>query len=172
MNTGNNAASSVLLNPFDLRGLPLKNRVAMSPLTRSRAGKERLANSLMAEYYAQRASAGLIITEATVISKQGIGWLNSPGIYTDEQAAAWRQVVDAVHAEKPRSFSSSGTADGLPTPAFTRRRDCRSPLRPSGSKGTTYTPPWASCPMKRRVPWKRRKFRSLWRTTVAPPNGR
>ena len=53
----------------------------------------------MAEYYAQRASAGLIITEATVVSKQGIGWLNSPGIYTDEQAEAWKQVVDAVHAK-------------------------------------------------------------------------
>ena len=59
----------------------------------------RLPNALMAEYYAQRASAGLIITEATVVSKQGIGWLNSPGIYTDEQAEAWKQVVDAVHAQ-------------------------------------------------------------------------
>jgi len=71
----------------------------MSPLTRSRAGEERLPNSLMAEYYAQRASAGLIITEATVVSKQGIGWLNSPGIYSREQAEAWKQVVDAVHAK-------------------------------------------------------------------------
>jgi N-ethylmaleimide reductase len=104
MKTGNNAASSALLNPFDLRGLPLKNRVAMSPLTRSRAGKERLANSLMAEYYAQRASAGLIITEATVISKQGIGWLNSPGIYSDEQAAAWQQVVNAVQSRGASIF--------------------------------------------------------------------
>jgi N-ethylmaleimide reductase len=53
---------------------------------------------MMAEYYAQRASAGLIITEATVVSKQGIGWLNSPGIYSDEQATAWRQVVNAVQS--------------------------------------------------------------------------
>lgn len=89
---------SALLTPFDLRGLPLKNRVAMSPLTRSRAGAERLANPLMAEYYAQRASVGLIITEATVVSRQGIGWANSPGIYTDAQAEAWRLVVDEVHA--------------------------------------------------------------------------
>jgi len=88
-----------LLSPLDMRGLLLKNRVVMSPLTRSRAGKERLPNALMAEYYAQRASAGLIITEATVISRQGIGWLNSPGIYTDEQAVAWKLVVDRVHAE-------------------------------------------------------------------------
>jgi N-ethylmaleimide reductase len=93
----NDAASSVLLSPFDMRGLLLKNRVAMSPLTRSRAGQERLANALMAEYYDQRASSALIISEATVISNQAIGWLNSPGIYSDEQAESWRQVVKAVH---------------------------------------------------------------------------
>jgi len=88
-----------LLSPLNLGELVLKNRVVMSPMTRSRAGKERLPNALMGEYYAQRASAGLIITEATVISKQAIGWLNSPGIYTDEQAEAWARVVEAVHAE-------------------------------------------------------------------------
>jgi len=71
----------------------------MAPMTRSRAGKERLPNSLIAEYYTQWASAGLIITEATVISPQGIGWLNSPGIYSNEQAEAWRLVVDVVHAK-------------------------------------------------------------------------
>ncbi len=97
--TNANAISNVLLTPFDLHGLQLKSRVAMSPLTRSRAGEERIPNPLMAEYYSQRASAGLIITEATVVSKQGIGWLNSPGIYTNEQAEAWKTVVDAVHAE-------------------------------------------------------------------------
>ena len=87
-----------LFSPFDLHGLSLKNRVVMAPMTRSRAGKERLPNAVMAEYYAQRASAGLIVTEATVISTQGIGWLNSPGIYRDEQAEAWKMVVGAVHA--------------------------------------------------------------------------
>ena len=95
---------SVLLSPFDLRGLLLKNRVVLAPLTRSRAGEMRLPNALMAEYYVQRAAAGLIITEATVVSKQGIGWLNSPGIYTDEQAEAWKKVVDAVHARSTPIF--------------------------------------------------------------------
>lgn len=94
----------VLLSPFNLQGLLLKNRVVMAPLTRSRAGEKRLPNALMAEYYCQRAAAGLIITEATVISKQGIGWLNSPGIYNDEQAKAWSQVVDAVHAKGTPMF--------------------------------------------------------------------
>ncbi|MBO1347315.1 MAG: alkene reductase [Hormoscilla sp. GUM202] len=88
-----------LLSPFDLRGLPLKNRVVMAPMTRGRAGVERMPNALMAEYYAQRAAAGLMITEATVISQQANGWQNSPGIYSDEQGEAWKQVVDAVHAK-------------------------------------------------------------------------
>lgn len=91
MNTG------TLLSPHDLGELTLRNRVVMAPLTRSRAGEERMPNSLMAEYYAQRASAGLIITEATVISRQANGWLHTPGIYTEEQGQAWRQIVEAVH---------------------------------------------------------------------------
>ncbi|BAZ24910.1 NADH:flavin oxidoreductase/NADH oxidase [Kalymmatonema gypsitolerans NIES-4073] len=91
--------SKALLSPFDLGGLILKNRVVMAPLTRARAGKERMPNALMAEYYAQRATVGLMIAEATVISKQANGWVNSPGIYSDEQAQAWKQVVDAVHSK-------------------------------------------------------------------------
>jgi len=90
--------TGALFRSFDLRGLPLRNRIVMSPLTRSRAGEQRMPNVLMAEYYAQRATAGLIVTEATVISNQGIGWRNSPGIYSDEQAEAWKIVVDAVHS--------------------------------------------------------------------------
>lgn len=71
----------------------------LAPMTRARAGAKRLANPLMAQYYAQRAGAGLLITEATTVSAQGNGWVNSPGIYTDEQGGAWRQIVDAVHAK-------------------------------------------------------------------------
>lgn len=94
----------ILLSPFDLSGLLFKNRVVMAPMTRSRAGNERMPNSLMAEYYAQRASAGLIITEGAVISKQAIGWLNTPGIYSDHQTQAWKQIVDAVHAKGSKIF--------------------------------------------------------------------
>lgn len=92
-------SSPQLLSTINMGSLSLKNRVVMSPLTRSRAGEERMPNQLMAEYYQQRASAGLIITEATVISKQGIGWRNSPGIYSEKQAEAWQQIVDAVHSK-------------------------------------------------------------------------
>lgn len=87
-----------LLSTFDLHGLILRNRVVMAPLTRARAGRERVPNALMTEYYTQRASAGLIITEATVISEQGVGWVDSPGIYNDAQESGWRTVVAALHA--------------------------------------------------------------------------
>lgn len=89
--------SPILLSSFQLGDLLLKNRVIMAPMTRARAGEERMPNALMAEYYAQRASAGLIISEATVISQQANGWQQTPGIYSDEQTEAWKQVVDAVH---------------------------------------------------------------------------
>ncbi|MGF1498366.1 MAG: alkene reductase [Elainellaceae cyanobacterium] len=96
--------SPALLSSVQLGDLSLRNRVVMAPLTRARAGGDRIPNALMADYYSQRASAGLIITEATVISQQGIGWLNSPGIYTDEQADAWSQVTDAVHQQGGKIF--------------------------------------------------------------------
>ena len=87
-----------LLDPVHLGALSLPNRVVMAPMTRSRAGEKRIPNRLMGRYYARRASAGLIVTEATVISREGIGWRRSPGIFTDEQAHAWReQVVEPVH---------------------------------------------------------------------------
>ncbi len=88
-----------LLSPYDLRGLPLRNRVVMAPLTRARAGSARLPNDLMAEYYTQRASAGLIISEATSISEQGLGWVDSPGIYSDAQVAGWQKTTAALHAK-------------------------------------------------------------------------
>ena len=93
-----------LLSPFDLQGLPLQNRVVMAPLTRGRAGSERIPNDLMREYYMQRASAGLIIAEATTISEQGIGWVDSPGIYNDAQVAGWKKITDALHAKGSSIF--------------------------------------------------------------------
>src|ERR1017187_6643795 len=89
--------NSVLFQPFNLHDLTLPNRVVLAPMTRSRAGTARLPNKLMAEYYAQRSSAGLLITEATTISEEANGWNESPGIYTDEMTQGWKQVVQAVH---------------------------------------------------------------------------
>ena len=93
-----------LLQPFQLRDLALPNRIVMAPLTRGRAGQGRVPNALMAEYYVQRASAGLIISEATTISEQANGWLESPGIYTAAMEAGWKQITAAVHAAGGRMF--------------------------------------------------------------------
>ena len=93
-----------LFSAFDLHGLTLPNRVVMAPMTRARAGTSRVPNALMAEYYSQRVSAGLIITEATTVSKQANGWNESPGIYTDAMADGWKSLVTAVHAHGGRIF--------------------------------------------------------------------
>jgi len=90
--------TSILFEPLSIGNLHLKNRIALAPMTRGRAGTERVPNDLMAEYYYQRSSAGLLITEATVISKQGIGWIDSPGIFTEEMVAGWRKVTNRVKA--------------------------------------------------------------------------
>ena len=87
-----------LFSPVGLGALALANRIVMAPLTRSRMGDDGVPHALHAEYYAQRASAGLIISEATNISPQGRGYALTPGIWSDEQVAGWKLVTDAVHA--------------------------------------------------------------------------
>lgn len=91
-------ASADLFQPVAMGSLQLSNRIVMAPLTRSRAGKGDVPGDLQATYYGQRASAGLIVTEATQISPQGKGYAFTPGIYTEEQVAGWRKTTDAVHA--------------------------------------------------------------------------
>lgn len=94
-----------LLEAYTLGDLVLSNRIVMAPLTRSRADNpEKKANAMMAEYYRQRAKAGLIISEGSQISKQGVGYVNTPGIYSREQVDAWKQVTEAVHEEGGRIF--------------------------------------------------------------------
>lgn len=102
--TATSSPAQHLLSPFDLHGLPLRNRVVMAPLTRARAGRERVPNDLMLEYYTQRASAGLIIAEATTISEQGFGWVDSPGIYNDAQVAGWKKITTALRARRTPFF--------------------------------------------------------------------
>jgi N-ethylmaleimide reductase len=93
-----------LLTPLQMGDMTLSNRVVLAPMTRSRAGKVRKANALMADYYAQRSSAGLLITEATTISAQANGWNESPGIYTPGMRDAWKQVTAAVHEKGAHIF--------------------------------------------------------------------
>ena len=85
--------------PIQFGELKLKNRVVMAPLTRSRATADRVPTAMMAEYYAQRASAGLIISEATVISEEANGYEKTPGLFTDEQVEGWKLVTNAVHGK-------------------------------------------------------------------------
>ncbi|WP_045770490.1 alkene reductase [Xanthomonas albilineans] len=90
--------ASPLFTPVRLGAIALANRIVMAPLTRNRAeGEDRLPSALAAEYYGQRASAGLIVAEATQISPMGQGYKDTPGIYSDAQVAAWKPITDAVH---------------------------------------------------------------------------
>ncbi len=88
---------AALFDPLKLGSLELPNRFVMAPLTRARAGREGVPNELMAAYYAQRGSAGLIISEATGISREGLGWPNAPGLWNETQVDGWKLVTDAVH---------------------------------------------------------------------------
>ena len=133
-------SAQILFRPMRLGAIELGNRIIMAPMTRMRAGPGHAPTALNSEYYAQRASAGLIITEGTAVSPQGQGYPNAPGIYTADQLAGWRSVADAVHARggkivmqiahNGRNSHSSLLPDGMlpvapsaiPTdiPAFTR----------------------------------------------------
>jgi len=93
-----------ILSPFKLGPLMLPNRVVMAPMTRNRAGPGSAPGPLNATYYAQRASAGLIVTEATQVSPQGVGYPGTPGIHSATQVAGWKGVTDAVHAAGGRIF--------------------------------------------------------------------
>ena len=93
-----------IFSPLRLGPLQLPNRVVMAPMTRNRAGRGNAPGPLNATYYAQRASAGLIISEATQISPQGLGYPGTPGIHSSEQVAGWKGVTDAVHAAGGRIF--------------------------------------------------------------------
>jgi len=86
-----------LFDSLQLGAISMPNRFVMAPLTRARAGFEGVPNALMAAYYSQRASAGLIISEATGISREGLGWPNAPGLWNDDQVKGWKQVTKAVH---------------------------------------------------------------------------
>ena len=88
---------SSLFDPLPLGSIELPNRIVMAPLTRARSNREAVPNLLMAEYYEQRSSAGLIISEATGISREGLGWPNAPGLWNSAQVEGWKLVTSAVH---------------------------------------------------------------------------
>lgn len=132
-----------LFDPIQLGAIRLPNRILMAPMTRGRATKEAVPTELMTRYYTQRASAGLIITEATGISREGLGWPFAPGLWTDEQVEHWKPVTGSVHAAGGRIMvqmwhmgrqvhssvsggqpvSSSATATGGQTHTFEGKQD-------------------------------------------------
>lgn len=127
-----------LLSPITIGNYNLKNRIFMAPMTRCRCVVDNVPNEMMARYYAQRASAGLIITEATQISTRGIGYPYTPGIHTPAQVEGWKQVTQAVHESGGRIFLQLWHVGRISHPAY---HNGELPLAPSAIKpaGSIYT---------------------------------
>lgn len=119
---------SPLFEPLKLGALDLPNRIVMAPLTRKRAGSERVPNAMMAQYYRQRAGAGLILSEATSVSPQGVGYWGTPGIWNDAQAEGWKLVTRAVHEAGGRIFLQLWHVGRISDPELL---DGRLPVAPS-----------------------------------------
>lgn len=128
-----------LFTPVRVGALELPTRLVMAPMTRSRAGADGTPTPLMATYYGQRASAGLIIAEATQISPTGQGYPNTPGIYSAAQAAGWRVVTEAVHAQGGRIFGQLWHVGRISHPMF--QPGGALPIAPSAiaARGELYT---------------------------------
>lgn len=107
-----------LFDPVKIGSLELPNRIIMAPLTRSRSGAQRIPNKLMAEYYTQRASAGLILTEATSVTPMGVGYADTPGIWSDEQVEGWKLTTSAVHKAGGRIFLQLWHVGRISDPIF------------------------------------------------------
>jgi N-ethylmaleimide reductase len=122
-------STQTLFAPVRFGAVAAPNRIVMAPMTRMRAGPGRVPTPLMAEYYAQRAGAGLIVTEATAVSQQGTGCPHTPGIYTDEHVAGWRVVVDGVHQAGGRIFLQLWHMGRVSHPSF--QSDGGLPVAPS-----------------------------------------
>ncbi|MES2821323.1 MAG: alkene reductase [Pseudomonadota bacterium] len=119
---------TTLFDPITIGALELPNRIIMAPLTRCRADTGRVPNALMAEYYVQRASAGLIISEATSVTPMGVGYPDTPGIWSAEQVRGWRNVTRAVHAAGGRIVLQLWHVGRISDPSFL---DGQAPIAPS-----------------------------------------
>ena len=130
---------TTLFDPLKVGRMQLDNRIIMAPMTRSRANDEGIQPSYAAEYYRQRASAGLIITEATNISPMAKGYIRTPGIYTDTQIESWRPVAEAVHNRGGRVFMQLFHTGRIALPDFLPNNT--EPVAPSAvrAKGQNYT---------------------------------
>jgi N-ethylmaleimide reductase len=130
-------ADAALLGRVSLGRFELSNRLVMAPLTRSRANADGTANALMAEYYAQRASAGLIVGESAYVNAQGKSAINTPGLHTQAHVASWRLVTEAVHAQGGRIFAQLVHAGRVSHPDL--QPDGGVPVAPSPVAAQTHT---------------------------------
>lgn len=135
----NYPTSDKLFQPIVMGQVPLKNRIVMAPMTRARAGDDGVPKAMHAEYYAQRASAGLLITEGVNISPQGRGYIGTPGIWNEKQVQGWTAVTKAVHAKGGRIFLQLWHVGRLSHVDL--QPGGASPVAPSGIRGggTVYT---------------------------------
>jgi 2,4-dienoyl-CoA reductase-like NADH-dependent reductase (Old Yellow Enzyme family) len=117
-----------LFDPLQVGDITLPNRIVMAPLTRSRAGPNRVPNELMAEYYRQRASAGLIVAEATSVTPMGVGYADTPGIWSEEQVEGWKLTTRAVHQAGGRIFLQLWHVGRISHPSFLNGKQ---PVAPS-----------------------------------------
>jgi N-ethylmaleimide reductase len=151
-----------LLDPIRLGAIEAPNRIFMAPLTRGRSTREHVPTPLMAEYYAQRASAGLIITEATGISREGLGWAYAPGLWTAEQTGGWRPVTEAVHKAGGRIVAQLWHMGRIVHPSFLgSARPVSASASTAPGEARTMT---ASCPMWRRARSASTRSRGCWTT--------
>src|SRR5471032_64782 len=120
-----------LFDPLQIGDITLPNRIIMAPLTRQRAEEIRVPNALMAKYYAERASAGLILSEATSVTPQGVGYAETPGIWSQEQVEGWKLVTQAVHAVGGKIFLQLWHVGRISDPYFL---DGALPVAPSAVK--------------------------------------
>jgi len=133
--------SADLFGPFQLGDLTLANRMVMAPLTRNRADRNGLAQPMMVTYYQQRASSGLIISESTPVSAKGVGYPFTPGMYTEDHAASWRSVTDAVHESGGHIFVQLQHCGRISHPSMQPNNECPvapSAVQPAG-QAVTYT---------------------------------
>ncbi|WP_421852493.1 alkene reductase [Oricola sp.] len=130
---------SDLFSSYQLADIELKNRMVMAPMTRNRATEDGVATAIMAEHYSQRASAGLIISESTPVSVQGLGYPNTPNMFTAEQSAGWLRVVNAVHSKGGRIFAQLQHCGRVSHPSH--QVDGALPVAPSAIRpaGQSYT---------------------------------
>jgi hypothetical protein len=143
---------TTIFDPIKLGDLELSNRIIMAPLTRCRADEGRVPNALMAEYYVQRASAGLILSEATSVTPMGVGYPDTPGIWSNDQVRGWTNVTKAIHGAGGKIFLQLWHVGRISHESYLNGEK---PVAPSAIQPKVTSAWFARCPTTRpRAPWK------------------